>query len=251
MRRALFAFALSPLVLAQTLTTPAEIRRALAQVPADEANPWLDCAVAPIKPVLSFGLRLQAGYVFRFPLGQFAGSGHTLTVLTTVTPEGGREPVHLIDRLALPAIPRTDQDGESGGGFFVGEGRYQVNWLLFDEQGRKCLKSWTIDGRLGRAGRAVKLVMPHDSVTELSLGAAPARKPDPGPPQRLTILLDAAPLTFGRTATSMIDSSDQVLLLGALCPAGARAGIVGPAGGVQPGAAEGTLAARWIHAAFD
>jgi hypothetical protein len=134
MRRPLFVFALSPLVRAQTLTTPAEIRSALALTPADETNLWLDCAVAPIKPVLSFGLRLQAGYVFRFPLGQFAGPGHSLTVLTTVTPEGAREPVHLIDRLALPAILRTDVDGESGGGFFVGEGHYQVNWLLFDEQ---------------------------------------------------------------------------------------------------------------------
>ncbi len=217
MRSLLFAMALSRLLGAQTLTTPAEIRSALAQAPANETDPWLDCSVAPIKPVLSFGLRLQAGYVFRFPLGQFAGPGHSLTVLTTVTPEGVREPVHLVDRLALPAIPRTDLDGESGGGFFVGEGRYQVNWLVFDEQGRKCMKSWAIDARLGRAGRDVKLAIPPDSVTELSLGGAgPARKPDPAPPKRLTILLDAAPLTFGRSATSMIDSSDQVMLLGAL-----------------------------------
>jgi hypothetical protein len=78
------------------------------------------------------------------------------------------------------------------------------------------MKSWAIDARQGRAGRSVKLVMPPDSVTELSLGAGPARNPDPVPPQRLTILLDAAPLTFGRYATSMIDSSDQVMLLGAL-----------------------------------
>ncbi|MDR3697988.1 MAG: hypothetical protein P4L56_00050 [Candidatus Sulfopaludibacter sp.] len=53
-------------------------------------------------------------------------------------------------------------------------------------------------------------------MTELSLGAGPARQPDPVPPKRLTILLGAAPLTFGRSATSMIDSSDQVMLLGAL-----------------------------------
>ncbi|MDR3697989.1 MAG: hypothetical protein P4L56_00055 [Candidatus Sulfopaludibacter sp.] len=142
MRYVLLVLMLSPLIGAQTLTTAEQIRGALAQVPADETDPWLDCAVGPIKPVLSFRLRLQAGYVFRFPLGQFAGPGHSLTVLTTVTPEGSRKPVHLIDRLALPAIPRTDMDGESGGGFFVGEGRYQVNWLLFDDQGRKCMKSW-------------------------------------------------------------------------------------------------------------
>lgn len=215
-RYVLLALVLSPLIGAQTLTTAEEIRRALAQVPADETDPWLDCAVAPIKPVLSFGLRLQAGYVFRFPLRQFPGPGHSLTVLTTVTPEGSREPVHLIDHLALPAIPRTDMDGESGGGFFVGEGRYHVNWLLFDDQGRKCMTSWGIDARLDRAGRAVKLVMPPDSVTEISLGAGPVRRPDPVPPKRLTILLDAAPLTFGRSATSMISSSDQVMLLGAL-----------------------------------
>src|ERR1017187_894846 len=58
--------------------------------------------------------------------------------------------------------------------------------------------------------------MPPDSVTEISLGAGPVRRPDPVPPKRLTILLDAAPLTFGRSATSMISSSDQVMLLGAL-----------------------------------
>jgi hypothetical protein len=216
MRSLLFAMALSTLLGAQTLTTPEEIRKALAQVPADETDPWLDCAVAPIKPVLSFGLRLQAGYTFRFRLGQFPGPGHKLTVLTTVTPEGSKQPIHLIDRLGLPAIPRSDMDGESGGGFFVGEGRYQVNWLLFDEQGRKCMNSWGIDARLGRADRAVKLVIPPGSVTELSLGRGPARRADPVPPRRLTILLDAAPFTFGRSATAMIDSSDQVMLLGAL-----------------------------------
>jgi hypothetical protein len=59
--------------------------------------------------------------------------------------------------------------------------------------------------------------MPPNTVAELSLRASPTadRHPDAVAPMRLTILLDAAPLSGGGNRSSL-SSSDQVFLLGAL-----------------------------------
>jgi hypothetical protein len=104
-----------------------------------------------------------------------------------------------------------------GGGFFVGPGHYQVDWALIDEQGRACRKSWQIDAALSRADRSVKLVMPSNTVAELSLGGSrAATQPDPVSPLRLTILLEAAPLTGRRSARSILNPVDQSILLGTL-----------------------------------
>jgi len=89
--------------------------------------------------------------------------------------------------------------------------------MLIDDRGRTCFKDWQLDAELGRGERLVKLVMPPNTVAELSLRASPAadRHPDAVRPMRLTILLDAAPLS-GASNRSSLSSSDQVFLLGAL-----------------------------------
>ena len=66
---------------------------------------------------------------------QFFGPGHLWVVLARITPEGGdRKPVYVGGRTRLPDIPRTKVELELGGGFLLGEGRYQVGKVNAWEQ---------------------------------------------------------------------------------------------------------------------
>ena len=208
----LFVAFLLPMASAQTLIDPARVQAVIAHVPPDATDAThqsLICQVAAIKPLLNLGLRLQAGYIFRFPLSQYSGSGHNLTVLTTITPDSASRPVYLLDRLRLPPVPQTDADYEASGSFFLGEGHYHINWLLFDDTGRTCRKKWDVNAELGRAGRDVKLVTPPNSVTDVSLRAfsTPSRRTTAVAPKRLTVLLDAAPLSTSPAVGSLGNSA--------------------------------------------
>jgi hypothetical protein len=175
----------------------------------------LRCEVTPIKPSLNFGFRFQAGYVVRVPMNQYSGSGHGWAMVTKITPEGGQPPVYLATRVPLPPIPKTRIEFEVGGGYLLGEGRYDVNWTLLDDTGRICRGSWRVNARLGRRERQVKLAMPRDTVADFTLRGRSDRKrdPDDAAPIRLTVLLDAAPLVPFRTR---LRASDRVILLGLL-----------------------------------
>ncbi len=74
-----------------------------------------------IGPFLNFGLRFQAGYIFRTPLNQFSGSGHCLVVGTTIAGGAEGKAVHLIDRLKVPA----DAACRAGGPYFPGDLRHR------------------------------------------------------------------------------------------------------------------------------
>jgi hypothetical protein len=191
MRRGLLALLLLTPAAAQSLTDAAAVAEVFARAPLNPDDHPVACQAIPIKPVLTFGLRLQAGYLFRFPLSLYGGSDHTLTIVTTIAAAGDAPPVYLVDRLRLSSVPQTDAQGEATGSYFLGEGRYRVEWLLFDDSGRACRKHWDVDAALGRADRDIKLAMPPHTVTDLSLSGRHAAAPGS---MRLTVLLDAAPI---------------------------------------------------------
>jgi hypothetical protein len=198
--RPLPVFLLLRAAAAQSLIDPAAVPIAPAQAPRNSAEHPLACQARPIRPILTFGLRLQAGYIFQFPLGAYSGAGHSLTVLTRITAEGAAQPVYLIDRLRLPADSPPNAIAEASGSYFLGAGHYGVEWLLFDDAGRACRKQWEVDAQPERADRDVKLVMEPGTVTDLSLGASrtSARPRAANESRRITILLDAAPIPVAR-----------------------------------------------------
>jgi hypothetical protein len=102
-----------------------------------------------------------------------------------------------------------------GGGYLLGEGRYDVNWTLLDDTGRVCRSSWRVDAKPGRHERQMKLSQPRDTVAELTLRGPAEGKTgaDDAAPIRLTVLLDAAPIAPARTR---LRASDQVILMGLL-----------------------------------
>ena len=216
MRPLVIAVLLASACAAQSIVDSARLGSVLKVLEPQAGEKPLRCEVTPIKPSLNFGFRFQAGYVVRVPMNQFSGPGHGWAMLTRITPEGGgQKPVYLVSRTRLPSIPTTKVDVEVGGGYLLGEGRYDVKWAMLDDAGRVCRGSWHVDARLGRRERQMKLSMPPDTVADFTLRGRPdsRRGSDDAAPIRLTVLLNAAPLFPLRTR---LRASDRVVLLGLL-----------------------------------
>jgi hypothetical protein len=188
---------------AQTVVKPADIPAAEKRLESHEGEKILRCDVDHSKAALNFGLRLQASYLLQVPLVQYSGPGHIWNILLKVTPEGaGEQPVYLADYLQLPAGMHPEYVGETSGSFVLGEGRYGVRFVAYDDIGRVCRREWQIDAGAGRSGRAIKVAMPPNTVADLSY-STPAGETPAGPavPRRLTVLMNgSAPYQSWRAA---------------------------------------------------
>jgi hypothetical protein len=189
-------FALAAVACAQTLVEPertAEIRQAFDQ-PAGGA---LRCEISPVKPVLTFAFRFQAGYQLRFPLSQFSGPGHRISVHVRITPEG-RPPLFLTTAKVLPEVPDVKADAVEDGVFEIGEGAYAVDLLVLDNDHRSCRSSWRLQVHRNGSEQEILTTTPALTVTEPG-AAATAQSPNKAPDiARLTILLNAAPMSPNR-----------------------------------------------------
>ena len=184
---------------AQMIVNPNRVRRSFDAKPGEAA---LRCEVSAVHPTLNYGFRYQAGYRASASMSLYRGTGHVWSMLTRITPrEGERRPVFLLSNIALPEIPETKMDLQVGGAYLLGEGSYDVAFLLVDDADRVCRKQWRVDVHPNRNERAVKVAMPPATVWDLSLRGARRRAPDPDDvaPLRLTILLNAAPMSLRRT----------------------------------------------------
>jgi hypothetical protein len=169
-----------------------------------------------MRPVLNFSFRFQAGYIFRTSAGQFTGKGHRLATIVRITPDApASKPSYLASRYRFPEIPPTKQMMEFGGAYLLGEGRYQVAFKAYDEQGRGCVKQWKVDVKRKHDERNIKLAMEPDAISDLAGRGAAVNHldADDAPPVRLTVLLHAAPVVPFRTR---ISGRDRVMLLGTL-----------------------------------
>jgi hypothetical protein len=216
---------------AQSILNPARIPKILALLEPDPNDRQLLCEASPIKPVLNYSFRFQAGYVVRVPLNQYEGSGHVLAVLIRIIPDAVRgsapgiasRPIYLGHHFRLPNVPKTKVEAEFGGGYLLGEGGYSVKWMMTDDAGRVCRKNWHVDVRRNRGEREVTVAMPRDSVWALSMRGAVGGnlhgnlggKPDTddAPPVRLTVLMHAAPMFPRRTR---MRPNDTITLLSSL-----------------------------------
>jgi hypothetical protein len=188
---------------AQSIVNPNRVRGFVAQMDAGRAGERaLRCQVSTIKPSLNFSFRYQSGYMATVPMNQFSGSGHGWAMLTRITPQGGtRKPVYLMTQIALPPVPKTKMEARVFGGYLLGEGAYDVRWMILDDAGRVFRKSWRLDVHPSHAERRVKVAMPPDTVWEFGSGGSRtlSRGADDVAPRRLTIFLHAAPLLPWRT----------------------------------------------------
>jgi len=166
------------------------------------------CDVLPITPRLSFSLRLQSGYFWHLHLSQSQVAGQKWLVLARVTPNAGnRSPVYFSDVVQFPADGDIGWEAELGH-FWVGEGRYAMKILIFDDRGRACRQELRIDARLSSGERKIDPLLPPNTVAGVSWSVAtsPAGT-KPASMNRLTIMLDVA---------DQIRTPDQIMLMDAL-----------------------------------
>jgi hypothetical protein len=180
----------------QSLLDPAKIAVAEKYLGSFHGDKNLSCHVQPIPPHLNYSFRMQAGYVVSLPLKQYSGPNHGLAILSKVTPEG-QGPSYFASGIKLPDMPKNKTDMELAGSYLVGEGRYTVEWVLFDEANRVCRKSWHFEAKLDPAERSLGLGIPPQTVRELSFrqwSVGGKSLDDVRPIRRLTVFLHAAPL---------------------------------------------------------
>ncbi|HLG99890.1 MAG TPA: hypothetical protein VKX49_26510 [Bryobacteraceae bacterium] len=201
----------------QSLLNPARAARFTRYLQPGQGERQLKCEVTPIPPQLNFSFRFQTGYIFRLPMRQFSGSGHLWGVVSRVTPANGQPPYFLGEQRRLPPIPaKTKVTAELGGAFWVGEGDYKVEWVLFDEQGRVCRKQWKIAAKLTGSEHAITPGVAPYTVAQVSFrrwSAQDASAADAAPLHRLTVFLHAAPL-YPRS--TRLRAQDRLTLLGSL-----------------------------------
>jgi hypothetical protein len=194
MRQLIFAALLAWASSAQTVVSPADVPAAEKRIESQESEKILRCDVDHSKAALNFGFRLQSSYLLQVPLVQYTGPGHAWNILLRVTPEdAGEHPVYLADRLELPAGMHPEYIGEASGSFVLGEGRYSVKFLAYDDMGRVCRREWQLDADARRSGRAIKVAMPPNTVADLSYSPPDSGNlADPPIPRRLTVLLNGS-----------------------------------------------------------
>jgi hypothetical protein len=114
-----------------------------------EVRSSLPCEVKPLRPELGFDLAFHAGYDVRLRLRDVAGDGDLLTTIFRVTPNStSSKSVYFEQKWRVPAIPENAGGVTTLGGFFnVGEGDYQVDWLMRDRQERVCSAYWKVSTR--------------------------------------------------------------------------------------------------------
>jgi hypothetical protein len=179
----------------------------------------LHCSIQPRKPMLDFAFRFDVGYIVSCSLSAFGGRASKIFVVVRVTPEGGK-PLLLGESYRLPQVTPTakssnlKQDVQMSGGFAVGEGQYQVEVLVVDQDtGRTSRKRWRAQVARARGHWAAQVALPPGSVIPLGVRPWPVKMDTSGKGLRLTVWLDAAPLNPRDPA---LRAWDRAFLLGSL-----------------------------------
>ncbi len=215
MGRAVLALLFAGVAWGQIIVDRAKVPENLKHFVMPAGAKPLRCDASYIRPVLNFSLRFQAGYLVRVPMDQYLGPGHVWIIWERITPENDpTRAVYLGDKFVLPDIPKTNIVLPVVGGYLLGEGRYRVEWMMWDDQGRVALKQWTLEAERSHANRNVKMAMAPGSVEEFSLrGTTAGRRTDDAAAIRLTVLMNAAPISWRRMR---LRATDQIMLLGGL-----------------------------------
>jgi len=179
----------------------------------------LHCSIQPQKPTLDFAFRFDLGYIISCPLSSFEGRATDIFVFAQITPQGGRsllfgENYRLPEATVVTRSRQMKQDFEMSGGLAVGEGLYQVEVLVMDQQtASTSRKRWL--ARVGHAGnkRAVESAVAPGSVIPMGARPWPIAMDKSGRGLRLTVLLDAEPLN---PRTPALRAWDRAFLLGSL-----------------------------------
>ncbi len=105
----------------------------------------IDCRVEPQGPRLGFDLRYTAGYVVHVPAEAVSPSGEHLRILFRIRALDSEraEPVYFRQSFTLgPSSAGSGARGTFAGRFVLGPGRYEIDWLMRNIEGRVCSAHW-------------------------------------------------------------------------------------------------------------
>ncbi|MCW5978127.1 MAG: hypothetical protein KIT09_08615 [Bryobacteraceae bacterium] len=169
----------------------------------------LACRVDRVAPGLDLSLRYRAGYYAALPTSQFPPAPTSFSVGMRVTPADGSGAYYFAQLAYVPAAPRgPDIVMNFSGGFEPGEGAYRVDWLLRDERGRRCRKSWEFKLAVDVATASIVAPPAPGTVRRLMREAPPFR--GSRQPYRVAIVLNVSPLS--PTAARLSEKEQDALL---------------------------------------
>ncbi len=182
----------------------------------DRSAGRLACAVRRFPPVIDFGLRVWSGFNIAVPARQLLmDQGDRGAVTFRVTPtRAPQSRKYFWQRFEIPpAKPGGPPPGKLeltlGGGFLIGRGDYQVDLMLIDSRGQRCIDSWKAGHRIQDPGVLTRpdTVEPLDTETWPGFSAEGTG--------RVTIFIHAAPV-WPRRYVSKLSSWDRQILMSSL-----------------------------------
>jgi hypothetical protein len=183
-----------------------------------EVTRSLPCAVTPARTELGFDLVFHAGHTVRVQLRDLAGDGGVLTSIFRVTPAGDpNNAVYFEQKWRLPPVPANAGGAAAlDASFIVGEGDYQVDWLLRDRNERVCSAFWKISARVPiKDGQIVAGLRPGAVAASggESYADQEAARSDPAQRLSVTVLLNVGPDIAGGASISRAQSDALLSIL--------------------------------------
>jgi hypothetical protein len=178
----------------------------------------LPCSLRPASPQLGFDLAFHGGYEVTVPLSGLGVGGNDLTIIFRLTPQSatGRA-VYFSQKWTVPPL----EEGVKGaaylrGEFVLGEGKYQVDWLMRDRAERVCSAFWRVAAGARAKDQPIEFSMKPGAVraesTELFGQEGPVTR-DGKPPLHVLVLFHAAPQAPGAATISPVESQALVSIL--------------------------------------
>jgi hypothetical protein len=207
-----------PLLLAQFLVSPDP--RSMQAVQNIFANPApknsLVCEIQPMPPRLGFSLIHWSGFSLAIPLKQIPldGPAADFALAIEVTPKGA-SPIYLGERFTFQKPPANQPIPKGAalaytGGFYLGPGEYKVRFFAGDNRNAECRRSWNFKVPNSKSASRLEPNQVVPVGDERWRGLSPQATPN-----RLTIILEASPLSPRRSMVRL-SSYDRSILLTSL-----------------------------------
>ncbi len=192
----------------------------LAVLEAGDPRKDLPCVVTPEeKAFLGFDMRFHAGYDVSVPLRELAGSENLLTILFRVASKSSPQDQHyFLQRIKVPSVAE-DAKGDAflQGAFDVGEGDYQVDWLIRDRAERVCSSTWKLEAAIPAKDKQMALSIAANAIEpmrpEQFHEEPPIERNASDPPLNIKVLVNFAPQKATASTLRPLDTMALVSIL--------------------------------------
>ena len=209
----MFVFLLAQFLVAPDARSMQTVRKIFEGTPPKNT---LACQIETMAPRLGFSLMHWSGFNLNIPLKQLSldGPAPEFAVAIEVTPKGG-QPTYLGERFSLQKLPAGQTVPKGAqisymGGYYIGPGEYRIRFYAGDNRNADCRKDWNIKVKAGKIPPRLEA----NQVTAVGEERWRGLSKD-APANRLTVIVEAAPLSPRRSMVRL-SSYDRSILLTSL-----------------------------------